>query len=212
MDDRGSFEQPADGAQPTGRNAPVWVRVALFGPFAVFVVWVLAVSFDLPCAPLWWAAIGSATLGFGSILVAYLYRFAVASRFMERPRLTVRTMMALVAILAIGMSLWGTFVRARRFQVEANRHAAEERHWEAAVMQCEDGLAKMDKEWPVDSFMPQSVEAVNLDRVRKQMLERIEFCRQGLARERKLKLNYERAVRRPLLPVASDPPALPPRP
>jgi hypothetical protein len=64
------------------------VRVALFGPIALLIVWALAEAIGLAPSWLFWAVITSLVLGVGSVLIACAYRLcaAGASRRLTRRR------------------------------------------------------------------------------------------------------------------------------
>jgi hypothetical protein len=86
----GPFETLDDDSRPTGNRTPRWVRVALFGPIALLIVWVLAEAIGLAPSWLFWAVITSLVLGVGSVLIACAYRLcaASASRRLTRRRRT----------------------------------------------------------------------------------------------------------------------------
>jgi hypothetical protein len=84
----GPFETLDTDARPTGRRTPRWARVALFGPYALLLFWVLATTIGLAPSWLFWVVIGSIILGSGSVLIACAYHLATAraSRLLARRR------------------------------------------------------------------------------------------------------------------------------
>jgi hypothetical protein len=69
----GLFEFPVDRPVVGGAAPPRWVRLALLGPFLLFLAFALTSACGLWYPPLFGAAVISVTLGFGSVLVACLY-------------------------------------------------------------------------------------------------------------------------------------------
>ena len=86
----GPFETLDNDPRPTGSRTPRWVRVALFGPYALLIVWALAGTIGLAPSWLFWAVITSLVLGGGSVLIASAYHLfaASASRRLTRRRRT----------------------------------------------------------------------------------------------------------------------------
>lgn len=138
---------------------------------------------------------------------------------MSRLRVTVRRMMALVALVAIAIGLWGTLVRARHFRELAAEHARMERLREVEVARLDEAVRK-DEAWyaawkkrggtkeELSRYVArqgEDIAGVSYADYRSLLLGLRETFHQEAAEERKLRIKYERAARRPWLLVEPDP-------
>ena len=80
MNGYGSHEFPVNNLPSAGGHTPPWVHVALFGPFALFIAWVLPAGFGVSYTPLLLVAVGSAALGYGAVLIACLSKIVARRR------------------------------------------------------------------------------------------------------------------------------------
>jgi hypothetical protein len=84
----GPFEYPVVDVPAAARPTPLWVRVALVGPFVMAIAWALVAACGLSPSWLFWVVVGSLSLGYGSVLAACLYHLAAkcASRGLPTAR------------------------------------------------------------------------------------------------------------------------------
>ncbi len=71
------FEQPSLDVSIAWSDIPPWVRVALWGPWALILASIAALQFGAASPTFFLVAAGSAALGFGAVMLACVSKLLV---------------------------------------------------------------------------------------------------------------------------------------